>query len=84
MTTLTGVQITEALFRALLKDYRFEDPEDADLLARLRREKTHGTGLMQLVPSTLVAPEDAFRVGLAVLAELAEVCRTNAKSILGT
>lgn len=84
VTTLTGVQITEALFRALLEDYRFEDPEDADLLARLRREKTHGTGLMQLVRSTLVAPEDAFRVGLAVLAQLAEVCRTNAKSILGT
>jgi hypothetical protein len=39
---------------------------------------------MQLVRSTLVAPEDAFRVGLAVLAELAELCRTNAKSILGT
>ena len=84
VTTLTGVQITEALFRALLEDYRFEDPEDAGLLARLRREKTHGTGLMQLVRSTLVAPEDAFRVGLAVLAELAELCRTNAKSILGT
>ena len=31
VTTLTGVQITEALFRALLEDYRFEDPEDADL-----------------------------------------------------
>jgi hypothetical protein len=84
VTTLTGVQITEALFRALLEDYRFEDPEDADLLARLKQEKTHGTGLMQLVRSTLVAPEDAFRVGLAVLAELAELCRTNAKSILGT
>jgi hypothetical protein len=84
VTTLAGVQVTEALFRALLEDYRFEDPEDADLLARLKREKTHGTGLMQLVRSTLVAPEDAFRVGLAVLAELAELCRTNAKSILGT
>jgi hypothetical protein len=84
VTTLTGVQVTESLFRALLEDYRFEDPEDADLLARLKREKTHGTGLMQLVRGTLVAPEDAFRVGLAVLAELAELCRTNAKSILGT
>ena len=84
VTAPTGVQITEALFRALIEDYRFEDPEDADLLARLKREKAHGTGLMQLVRSTLVAPEDAFRVGLAVLAELAELCRTNAKSILGT
>jgi hypothetical protein len=84
VTTLTGVQVTEALFRALLADYRFEDPEDADLVARLKREETHGTGLMQLVQSMLVAPEDAFRVGLAVLAELAELCRTNAKSILGT
>jgi hypothetical protein len=81
VTTVTGVQVAEALFRALIEDYRFEDPEDADLLARLKQEKSHGTGLMQLVRGTLVAPEDAFRVGLAVLAEL---CRTNAKSILGT
>jgi hypothetical protein len=84
VTTVTGVQITEALFRALIEDYRFEDPKDTDLLARLKREKSHGTGLMQLVRGTLVAPEDAFHVGLAVLAELAELCRTNAKSILGT
>jgi hypothetical protein len=84
VTTLTGVQITEALFRALLKDYLFEDPEDADLVARLEQETTHGTGLMQLVLSTPVAPEDAFRAGLALLAELAELCRTNSKSILRT
>lgn len=84
VTTLTGVQITEALFRALLQDYLFEDPEDADLVARLEQETTHGTGLMQLALSTPVAPEDAFRAGLAVLAVFAELCRTNAKSILGT
>ena len=83
-TTLTGVQVTEALFRGLLEDYRFEGPEDADLVARLTRDKSCGTGLMELVRSRLVAPEDAFRIGLAVIAELAELCRTDAKSVLGT
>lgn len=83
MARPTGVQVAEALASAVMEDYLFDDPADAELLARLHRDDDHrGNALDALIADGLLEPEDAIRVGIAVLAELADTCRTNATSIL--
>lgn len=83
MARPTGVQVAEALASAVTEDYLFDDPADAELLARLHRDDDHrGNALDALIADGLLEPEDAIRVGIAVLAELADMCRTSATSIL--
>jgi hypothetical protein len=43
---------------------------------------TSGNPLETLVTDKLIAPQDALSAGLALLAALARLCRTNAASVL--
>ncbi len=77
----SGHEVAEALVRALSEHYSFERPADLELLERLGAE-TSGDPLRDLVSAGVIAPEDALRVGLAVLGRLAELCTTGSVSIL--
>jgi hypothetical protein len=79
---LTGARLAAALVCALTHDYRFDEPADQELLTRLNAESSAGNALEGLVREGAVTPEDAIRVGLAALAGLADLCRTDAPSIL--
>jgi hypothetical protein len=79
---VTGASVGAALICALHKDYVFEDPDDAELLAGLDADSSSGNALESLVVGKSIAPEDAIRTGLAVLADLASLCRTDALSIV--
>jgi hypothetical protein len=81
-TGLTGADVGAALISALTKDYAFDKPADVELLTRLQADSSTGNALEGLVLGKSIAPEDAIRVGLAVLADLADLCRTNAASVL--
>lgn len=79
---VTGASVGTALICALAKDYAFHDPADVELLTRLDAESSSGNALETLVLSKVIAPEDAIGVGLSALAALADLCRTDAPSIL--
>lgn len=79
---VTGTVVGAALICALTKDYAFEKPGDAELLTRLNAEEAAGNALEGLLRDKVIGPEDAIRVGLAVLAGLADLCRTQSASIL--
>ncbi len=78
---LTGARVAAALICALTHDYTFE-PADQELLTRLNSESSARNALEGLVCEGVVTPEDAIRVGLAALADLADLCRTDAPSVL--
>jgi hypothetical protein len=64
-------------------DYQFTDPADTALLDQLDAGRaTSGNPLETLVNEKLLAPRDALAAGLAVLAALAGLCRSNAVSVL--
>jgi hypothetical protein len=79
---LTGAEVGAALVCALTKDYIFDKPADVELLTRLQADSSSGNALEGLVLGKSITPEDAIRVGLAVLADLADLCRTDAVSAL--
>jgi hypothetical protein len=82
---LTGAAVARALACAVAHAYTFTDPEDTALLNQLDPDSaTSENALETLVTDELLAPRDALLAGLAVLAALAGLCRTNAASALPT
>lgn len=80
---LTGAAVARALACAAAHAYTFTDPEDTALLNRLDPDSTTSENPLEtLVTGQLLAPRDALLAGLAVLAALAGLCRTNAASAL--
>lgn len=77
-----GRVLAEALVRAFSDHYACGRAADIELLARLGDE-TSGDPLRDLVSAGVVAPADVLRVGLDVLARLADLCKTDAVSVLG-
>ena len=59
-----------------------ERAADVELLERLGVE-TSGNPLQDLVSAGVIRPPDVLRMGLEVLARLAELCRTVSVSVLG-
>ena len=82
---LTGAAVARALACAAAHAYDFTDPGDTELLNQLDPSSaTSQNPLETLVTDKLLAPRDALLAGLAVLAALAGLCRTNAASALPT
>ncbi|HEY0932978.1 MAG TPA: hypothetical protein VGD91_04460 [Trebonia sp.] len=82
---LTGAAAARALACAAAHAYTFTDPEDTALLNQLDpTSTTSGNPLETLVTGTPLTPRDALLAGLALLAALAGLCRTNAPSALPT
>jgi hypothetical protein len=75
-----GQVTADALIAALATEYSCEQPGDAEVLERI----THGGGdaLRNLVEAGAVRPSDVLPVGLAVLSALAQLCRSDAASVL--
>jgi len=76
-----GRVVAEALVRAFSEHYACERPADVELLERLGAE-TSGDPLRDLISAGEIAPAYALRVGLEVLARLAELCKTSSVSVL--
>jgi hypothetical protein len=80
---LTGAAFARALACAVAHAYLFADPADTALLNQLDPESTTSENALEtLVADKLLAPRDALLAGLAVLAALAGLCRSNAVSVL--
>jgi hypothetical protein len=80
---LTGSTVARALACAAAHSYQFTDPADTALLNQLDPDSaTSENPLETLVNEKLLAPRDALLAGLAVLAALAGLCRSNAVSVL--
>lgn len=78
----SGKMLAAALLRAAADFYRFdEDPADAETLRQLGG-KSEGNVLDCLISEEAIKPADALTVGLAVLATLADLCRTAETSVL--
>lgn len=76
-----GRDVAERLVGAFSDHYSCERAADVELLERLGAE-TSGDPLRDLISAGVIAPEDVLRVGLEVLAGLAELCKTSSVSIL--
>jgi hypothetical protein len=79
--SLTGTVVAAALLGALSKDYRFEASGDVDCLKAIHAEDAAGNALETLIRDGVITPEESLRVGLAVLAALTDLCRTDAASV---
>ena len=80
---LTGGAVARALACAVAHAYVFTDPADTALLDQLDPDSsTSENPLETLINEKLLAPRDALVTGLAVLAALAGLCRSNATSVL--
>jgi hypothetical protein len=80
---LTGAAVARALACAVAHSYLFADPADTALLNQFDPDSaTSENPLETLVADKLLAPRDALLAGLAVLAALAGLCRSNAVSVL--
>ena len=80
---VTGAAVARALACATAHAYFFTDPADTALLNQLDPGRTTSENALEtLVTDKLLAPRDALLAGLAVLAALAGLCRTNAPSVL--
>ncbi len=80
---LTGAAVARALACAAAHEYIFTDPGDTALLNQLDPGRTTSENALEtLVTDKLLAPRDALLAGLAVLAALAGLCRSNAVSVL--
>jgi hypothetical protein len=78
---LGGQVVAEALVRAFSHHYRCEMPGDEKVLERLAGPGP-GDPLEDLLAARVVTPADALRVGLTVLATLAELCSSGLASVL--
>jgi len=76
-----GTVVADALIGAFAHHFQCEEPGDAELLDRIGREVS-GNPLENLVAAKAAAPRDVLGVGLAVLAVLAGLCRTESDSVL--
>jgi hypothetical protein len=80
---LTGAAAGRALACAAARAYLFTDPEDTALLDQLDPDSTTSENALEtLVTDKLLAPRGTLLAGLAVLAALAGLCRSNAASVL--
>ena len=80
---LTGAAVARALACAVAHAYLFADPADTALLNQFDPDSTTSENPLEtLVTDKLLTPRDALLAGLAVLAALAGLCRTNAVSVL--
>jgi hypothetical protein len=80
---LTGAAVARALVCATARAYIFADPGDTALLNQLDPDSTTSENALEtLVTDKLLGPRDALLAGLAVLAALAGLCRSNAVSVL--
>jgi hypothetical protein len=80
---LTGSAAARAVACAVAHAYTFTDPGDTALLNQLDPDTTTSENALEtLVTDKLLAPRDALLAGLALLAALAGLCRTNAVSVL--
>jgi hypothetical protein len=80
---LTGAAAGRALACAAARAYFFTDTADTALLNQLDPDSTTSENALEtLVTDKLLAPRGALLAGLAVLAALAGLCRSNAASVL--
>jgi len=80
---LTGAAAARALACAVARAYIFTDPADTALLNQLDPDSTTSENPLEtLVTDKLLAPRYALLAGLALLAALAGLCRSNAVSVL--
>jgi hypothetical protein len=78
----SGKVLAETLLRAAADFYRLdEEPADAETM-RLLGGKCEGNPLDCLISEKAIEPADALTIGLAVLATLADLCRTAKASVL--
>jgi len=70
----------DALIGAFAKHYQCEQPGDAELLKRIGHVR--GDALVNLVRAGAVPPRDVLKVGLTLLSALAQLCRSDAASLL--
>jgi hypothetical protein len=73
--------VAEVLILAMTNDFQFDEPADIEALERIGHG-TSGNVLLDLIDAEQVAPEDALRLGLVILAALADLARTDKESIL--
>ncbi|HEY5393952.1 MAG TPA: hypothetical protein VIL16_01000 [Trebonia sp.] len=78
----SGKVLAETLLRAAADFYRLDaDPADAETMRQLGG-KSEGNPLDCLISEKAIEPAEALTIGLAVLATLADLCRTAEASIL--
>ena len=78
----SGRVLAETLVRAAADFYRLdEDPADAETMRQLGG-KSEGNPLDCLISEKAIEPAEALTIGLAVLATLADLCRTADASVL--
>jgi hypothetical protein len=78
--SLDAQAAVDALYGAFLKHYQSDQPSDAELLQRIG--DVQGDALVNLVRAGVVKPRDILPVGLRLLSALAQLCRSNAPSLL--
>jgi hypothetical protein len=81
ISCLTGAVVSEALIRAFAGGHQCEMPGDAECPQCLGTTVT-GNSLHDLILAKAIAPEDSLRLGLTILAALADLARTDAESVL--
>src|SRR5216683_2787759 len=78
----SGKMLAETLLRAAADFYRLdEEPADAETMRQLGG-KCEGNPLDCLISEKAIEPADVLTIGLAVLATLADLCRTAEASVL--
>ena len=78
----SGKMLAGTLLRAAADFYRLdEEPADAETMRQLGG-KSEGNPLDCLISEKAIEPADALTIGLAVLATLADLCRTAEASVL--
>ena len=81
---VSATAAARALVCAVAHHYFFQNPADTETLNLLDGDRsTSESPLETLIKEKDLVPADAIRAGLAILAVLADLCRTNAKSALG-
>ena len=81
---VSATAAARALVCAVAHHYFFQNPADTETLNLLDGDRsTSENPLETLIKEKDLVPADAIRAGLAILAVLADLCRTNAKSALG-
>jgi hypothetical protein len=77
---LDGQVTADALIGAFAREFRCEQPGDAEVLERIG--DVQGNALVNLVRAGAVPPRDALPVALQLLSALAELCRSESASLL--
>jgi len=78
----TGTALAKSLICTLPYDFEFNQPGEMEFLERLGCERCTGHPLMDFVVYEGIAPNQALCGGVAAIAAVADLCRTNADSVL--